>query len=476
MIKNYENFLIQEGILSGSLDKIKGVIEKTFNFFKEKYKSMCWLYFGLHAQKYGWLKDPKTGKPKVEIFVYNTENKKSFNIKDEDDVNESLNEARVNLESYDKSVRNVNVSELVEQLELKYDVRLEDPDEMPSSFIWGAPGIGKTDVVKQLAKKLNINLIVWHLATIDPCDFIGVPEIEKIEGRNRSSFALPKIFPLESLDDKGGIIFLDELNLANNLVLSAAMRLCLDGEVTDYKVPPKWLIVAAGNRKEDVPSVNDLSSALSNRFAHFNLVTTVEDWTAWAINKKIMDPAVISYINFNRDAFHYLDPELNQSAWPSPRTWAKGSREYVLLKNKGVQLSKEKIKLIFAQYVGDKWANDFVGYLDIIGKFSEDDIKNVYNNPDAAKVIRIGNENLRLDQACSIMACIAFYTKQKTLTKEQLENVFKYSVKIDNMEMGAALLSYLNKVHPYILKDPNYGWRELYLKYWYPKYKKEISL
>jgi len=474
MIKNYKNFLIQEGMITD----IKNNVEKAVSYFKEKFKDMFWFHFGLYAQKKGWFKDPKTGKPKVEIFIFNSADKKALNMIDDDDINESslLNEDRVKLESYDKSIRDVNVAQLVEMLISKYDIRLDDPDEMPSSFIWGAPGIGKTDVVKQLSKKLNINLIIWHLATIDPCDFIGVPQIEKIDGRNRSSFALPKIFPLESPNDNGGIIFLDELNLANNLVLSAAMRLCLDGEVTDYKVPPKWLIISAGNRKEDVNIVNELSPALANRFAHFNLLTTVEDWTEWAINNKKMDPTVISFINFNRDAFHYLDLDLQQSAWPSPRTWAKASSEYVMLKKKGDPISKEKIKLLFSQYVGDRWANEYVAYLDVIGKFSEEDIKDVYNNPDKAKLIRIGTDNIRLDHACSIMSCVALYMKQKTLTKEQLENVFKYSVRLENMELASSLLSYLNKAHPYILSDPNYGWRDLYLKYWYPKYKKEISL
>lgn len=475
MIKNYEKFLIQEGLIGDAL----GVIQKAINFFKNKFKNMAWLHFGLYAQKKGWLKDPKTGKPKVEIFIYNSENAEKFNVQNVDESNvygtTFVNEARVNLDSYDKSIRNVNVKELVEQLEAKYAIRLEDADEMPSTFIWGAPGIGKTDVVKQLAKKLNIDLVIWHLATIEPSDFIGMPEVKSVNGRSRSSFALPEIFPLDDTNNKGGIMFLDELNLANNLVLSAAMRLCLDGEVTGYKVPHNWLIIAAGNRKEDVPIVNDMSAALSNRFAHFNLVTSVEDWTKWAIGHKKMDPAVISFINFNKDAFHYLDPDLNQSAWPSPRSWAKASSEYMTLKSKG-ELTKEKIKLTFAQYVGDKWANDFIAYLDVINKFSEEDIKNVYNDPERARLIRIGADNLRLDQACSIMNCIAFYMKQQTLTKEQLENIFKYSARIENMEMATALLSALNKVHPQILKDPEYGWRELYLKYWYPKYKKEISL
>ncbi len=296
MIRGYNEFLNEELF---NFDKI-------LNFFKEKYKGLYWLYLGLFAQKKGWLKDPKTGKPKVEIFPYGLKN---VHIEESD-----INEARVKLQAYDTSIDNVNFKELRYFLENKYDMRIEDPSEMYSSFIWGAPGIGKTDVVKQLAKDLSINLIIWHLATIEPSDFVGVPIVKDIKGVERTTFALPKIFPVENESDIGGLMFLDELNLADNLVLKASMQLCLDGKVYDYKVPDKWLIIAAGNRKEDVPAVTELSPALANRFAHFNLVTTVEDWTDWAISKKYMDPDVIAFINFNKDAFHYLDPDLNLSA------------------------------------------------------------------------------------------------------------------------------------------------------------------
>jgi len=156
----------------------------------------------------------------------------------------------------------------------------------PSIFLWGAPGIAKTSIIKKSAEALGVDLIVWHLSLTEPSDLLGVPGVNKDK---RTEFYLPKIFPTSNgPKNKGCIIFFDEMNRAPQAVLAASLSMCLEGKIGPYMLPSKALIVAAGNRPDDLgstSSVSTIDSTLMNRFEHVNLVLNQTDFENWA-NKK----------------------------------------------------------------------------------------------------------------------------------------------------------------------------------------------
>jgi hypothetical protein len=360
----------------------------------------------------------------------------------------------------------------------QFKMKLKFPKDMPYMFIWGAPGIGKTDVINQVGVDLGIDVQEWHLATIEPTDFIGLPKIitrttKDGKTQERTAFRLPEIFPDDNgLHDKGGIMFFDELNRANEHVLSASLQLCLNGKVGSYTLPDKWMIVAAGNRREEEPTVTELGTALSNRFKHYNLITSVDEWIKWAQTKEWMDNDVLGFIgsDFGKDLLHYLDPDIESPAWPSPRSWARASKFYheEKLESNSNSLSEREVKTIFEPEVGNTAATKFASYLKIMNDFGQKDLNLVWTDPDKAKLLPA-----KLDVNVAVANAIATRKSKwpvdgKKLTKEELENIIKYTVRLKNLESGTNVLRCVRKIHPYVRDEEIYRdiWKKAIIK-WY---------
>jgi len=113
------------------------------------------------------------------------------------------------------------------------------------TFLWGAPGIGKSSIVKQIAQSRGIGFIDLRLALMDPTDLKGIPFYDKES--HTALWAPPAFLPKEG----EGILFLDELNSAAPSVQASAYQLILDRKVGEYELPDGWAIVAAGNREGD---------------------------------------------------------------------------------------------------------------------------------------------------------------------------------------------------------------------------------
>ena len=473
---------------------ISGMVDKVWDFFEKKFKKAAWLYYALFLKKKGALEG------KVDIFPYGSKpdeskisgiEKEIDNLSEEEETEElsiedaklAMNEDKVPLEHPNPEVGNYVPSEMSNILIRKFKMKTKYPNKMFSTFIWGASGIGKTDVINATAKELQVDCLVWHLATIEPTDFIGLPEIEVVKGRDtkdaagvkvegdtsrRTTFRLPKIFPSDNGENgKGGIMFFDELNRANEHVLSASLQLCLDGQVGEYKLPDKWLIIAAGNRREEEPTVTDLGTALANRFTHYNLITTKDEWVTWAIKQDYMDPDVIGYIDFNKDILHHLDPDKETPNWPSPRSWASASLEYTEAKEaSGNQLSKEAIKKLFNSHVGNTAAVQFAEYLDLLAVFPPKDIALVYKKPEEAPM-----PPKRIDRSRAVTAAIGMAKKGEKLTAKELENLITYARRIENMEVATSLLQHIKKTHDYVTTDD--PWKKIWvpsIKKWYNKF------
>jgi hypothetical protein len=174
-------------------------------------------------------------------------------------------------------------------------------DTRPNIMIWGAPGIGKTEVVKdaarqisqQLGKDKSIPVMVVTLATKEAVDLSGLPILyaknamtdtiigSEDRGKVGMDYAYPGWLPGPG-DDADGILFFDEINRADQSVLGAALTLLLDRTSGKYKMPDGWRVWAAGNRDVDGP-IDPLEGAVASRFlgGHYHLVPTVEDWSAW---------------------------------------------------------------------------------------------------------------------------------------------------------------------------------------------------
>lgn len=209
------------------------------------------------------------------------------------------------------------------------------------TFVWGAPGVGKSSIVKQIAKTKNIAFIDLRLSLMDPTDLKGIPFYD--ESEHQALWAPPAFLPRSG----EGILFLDELNSAAPAVQASAYQLILDRSIGEYRLPDGWAIVAAGNRESDRGVVYRMPSPLANRFVHFELDVHVDDWRDWAYGANI-DSRIISYIAYKNEDLFSFDATKNEKSFATPRSWEfvdkilkTGLNEKLLLQSLEGAISKE---------------------------------------------------------------------------------------------------------------------------------------
>ena len=151
------------------------------------------------------------------------------------------------------------------------------------AFLWGPPGIGKSDIVKQIGAELEREVIDVRLALWEPTDIKGIPYYNADQGK--MVWAPPAELPTN--EDSTAIIFLDELNSAPPAVQAAAYQLVLNRQVGTYKLPKGVDIVAAGNREGDRGVTYRMPAPLANRFVHLEMKVDFDDWQDWATLKKV---------------------------------------------------------------------------------------------------------------------------------------------------------------------------------------------
>ncbi len=183
-------------------------------------------------------------------------------------------------------------------------------------FVWGAPGIGKSSIVKQIAEQKELDFLDLRLSLLDPTDLKGIPffNAETKEG----VWAKPSFLPSDP--DSKGILFLDEINTAPPAVQASAYQLILDRKVGEYELPKGWSIVAAGNRENDRGVVYKMPPPLANRFVHFEMEVDFDDWKAWAYSAGI-ESAIIGYLAYDKSMLFTFDPTSNEKAFATPRSW-----------------------------------------------------------------------------------------------------------------------------------------------------------
>jgi len=226
------------------------------------------------------------------------------------------------------------------------------------TFLWGAPGIGKSSIVKSIAKERGIGFIDLRLALMDPTDLKGIPFYDKES--HSALWAPPAFLPREG----EGILFLDELNSAAPAVQSSAYQLILDRAIGEYKLPDGWAIVAAGNRESDRGVTYKMPAPLANRFVHFELEVSVEDWRSWAYGAG-MDARIIAYITYKNEHLFTFDAKKQQKSFATPRSW-----EYVHnILESGIEASL--LLDVIAGAVGREVAVSFLSFIKVMERLPD---------------------------------------------------------------------------------------------------------
>jgi len=179
--------------------------------------------------------------------------------------------------------------------------------------ILGAPGLGKTTIVKAIAEELGLPYVEIRAAEFEPIDFRGGMYLDAEE-------QLAKWFPAEIWPTEKAVICLDELTQATPDMISPLMKLVLGREIGKTKLHPETVIVMTGNRVEDRAGCTRLASALRDRFIMLNIEADLTGWTKWYEQSDNYNELVFEYLSQHPEQFHRWDAKLDENQ-PSPRNW-----------------------------------------------------------------------------------------------------------------------------------------------------------
>ena len=221
----------------------------------------------------------------------------------------------------------VYINELVQYLSDMYSQLINNNvplSTFPSVMLWGQPGVGKSQAIKQIANRIaestkkRVVVTDVRLLLFNPIDLRGIPVADK--EKNNAIWLKPYIFQMSDDKDVINILFLDEITAAPQSVQAAAYQITLDRTIGEHKLPPNTIVISAGNRISDKSVANKMPKALANRLLHFEIESDFDNWKSWAIQNNI-NKKVIGFLSFKPELLNCFDPKKDSTAFPTPRTW-----------------------------------------------------------------------------------------------------------------------------------------------------------
>ncbi|TDN59039.1 ATP-binding protein [Paraburkholderia sp. BL10I2N1] len=242
-------------------------------------------------------------------------------------------------------------------------------------LITGRPGIGKSDIVEQVARATGHALLISHPVVEDPTDSKGLP-FPSVDGRTAHhlpfgdlELAVNSTTPL--------IWFLDDLGQASPAVQAAKMQLLLARRIGSHVLPDHVTFVAATNRRSDNAGVTGILDPVISRFATVvQLISTIQDWSAWAVRHNV--PAeLIAFLRFRPDLLSVQKTTRDIENSPSPRSWG--------FLGKTMKVVPKSLELIsYAGSVGESAATELLAFLGIYRELPSPDA--ILLSPDTAMI------------------------------------------------------------------------------------------
>ncbi|MBQ7906707.1 MAG: AAA family ATPase [Clostridia bacterium] len=225
------------------------------------------------------------------------------------------------------SVPQLTIEKMIDQLSATYSKVINcglSPKIVPSVMLWGPPGVGKSQAVRQIAKELERStgkrcfVTDVRLLLFNPIDLRGIPTAN--EDKTLAVWLKPQIFNMNEDSSVINILFLDEISAAPMSVQAAAYQITLDRVVGEHKLPDNCIVIAAGNRVTDKSVAYKMPKALANRLCHIEVEGSSQSWMNWAVKSGI-NQRVIGFLNFRADYLMGFDATNDDLAFPTPRSW-----------------------------------------------------------------------------------------------------------------------------------------------------------
>lgn len=244
-------------------------------------------------------------------------------------------------------------------------------------FLMGAPGIGKTAIMEQIAQELQIGLISYSMTHHTRQSALGLPFIVKKnyggEEYSVSEYTMSEIIAsiydlMEVTGLKEGILFLDEINCVSETLAPSMLQFLQYKTFGRHSVPGGWIVVTAGNPPEYNNSVREFDIVTWDRLKRIDVEADYEVWKEYAYARGI-HPAVTTYLDIKKDDFYRIETTVDGKSFVTARGWSDLSDMVKLYEQKEIAVTEQLV----VQYLQNrKIAKNFAVYFDLFRKYRSD--------------------------------------------------------------------------------------------------------
>lgn len=290
---------------------------------------------------------------------------------------------------------------------------------LPSLMLWGPPGVGKSQAIRQVAKRIEKDtckkcyVTDVRLLLFNPIDLRGIPTANN--DKTLAIWLKPQIFQMDESDKAVNILFLDEISAAPQSVQAAAYQITLDRIIGEHKLPDNCIVIAAGNRVTDKSVAFKMPKALANRLCHLEIESNFESWQRWAIEKGL-SPKVVGFLSFRQDYLIENENASDDIAFPTPRAWEMVSN-VLKVHNDNV----ESAYSLICGLVGTGVAVEFSSWCRIFSKLPV--IEDIFKG----KTVPVPSGT---DILYALVSSMTSYAREHSDNIRELENSINYAMKL----------------------------------------------
>ena len=244
-------------------------------------------------------------------------------------------------------------------------------------FLLGAPGIGKTQIMKQVARECGIGLVAYTITHHTRQSAIGLPLISKNEYGGKAysvtEYTMSEIIAsvYKKIEETGlseGILFIDEINCVSETLAPAMLQFLQYKTFGNHEVPKGWVIVAAGNPPEYNKSVREFDVVTLDRIKRVDVEPDLAVWKEYAYAENI-HPAIISYLSIKGQNFCQIETTVDGKLFATPRGWEDLSQLILVYESLGKRADRD----VISQYIQHpRIAKDFANYLELYYKYQNE--------------------------------------------------------------------------------------------------------
>ncbi len=264
------------------------------------------------------------------------------------------------------------------------DYRISTEKQRPI-FLLGAPGIGKTAIMSQIANELEIALVSYSMTHHTRQSALGLPFIsEKTYGDRTvsvSEYTMSEIIAsvydtMEESGVKEGILFLDEINCVSETLYPSMLQFLQYKVFGKHSVPNGWVIVTAGNPPEYNKAVREFDVVTLDRMKVLTVEADYPAWKSYAAAKAVHG-AVTGFLDSNRECFYKVETTAYGKNYVTARGWEDLSDIIKLYEEDGKAVTDNLI----CQYITDeKTVKEFSAYYDLYNKYKKQyDVESVFD-------------------------------------------------------------------------------------------------